>query len=503
MPTRVSRPLVRARGEVPRFRRRLTAAFVLVAASAAGMLALVTYTLAAGYRVRSFESRCHEEAELALALAPDELSESSFERLQGAYESRTGASTIARSAAGIYTSAPDLREGDIPAALRDPPDDEGLVSGDTTVDGVDRYVLAASRQGDEYWFFFSREPVQSSLAELRVVLAVSWLVTVAGAALIGDVMSRRTLRPVREASEAARSLAAGLLETRLSGGSDDEFGTWSSSFNQMAAALQQTIDELERAARREKQFTADIAHELRTPLTSLAAAASVLAEEAHALSDRPRRAAELVVTQVNRMRDLVLELLELARTDAGSEPLEMERLQVVRVLRAVVDPVLVARGRGSEEVRIDAEAGVVVDADRSRVRRILTNLVDNALVHGAPPVEVRACRNGLVVEIEVHDHGPGLSDVDPRRLFDRFAKSDRSRAGGGTGLGLAIAAGHAAAMGWKIDARNDPAGGAVFRVTVPATRPLAEDRSEEVEEVPSGPSTARAEAASGRVRRGR
>ncbi|HJR26954.1 MAG TPA: HAMP domain-containing sensor histidine kinase [Acidimicrobiales bacterium] len=446
----------------PRFRRRLTAAFVLVAATGAGVLGIITYTLSAAYRMQTFEGRSRDEAELALALAPEDLTETSFERLQAAYESRTGASTIARTSAGEYTSAADLHGEDIPANLQDPPSD-AIAEGHTEINGVERFVLASRRSGTDYWFFFSTDPVHESLRDLRVVLGVAWLITAGAGAVVGSWFARRVLAPVRAASSAARSLASGLLETRLDGGGDDEFGAWTASFNDMAAALQQTIEQLTRAAERERQLTAEVAHELRTPLTGMAASSSLLREEVDRLTERGSRAAQILLDDVDRLRDLVLELLELARMDAGAEPTDLEPLDVERSVEAVV-----RAADGADDVVIAIPPGLRVRADRARLSRVLGNLLENAVRHGSPPVEISASQEGARISVRIRDHGPGIG-ADPDRLFDRFAKSDRSRAAGGSGLGLAIAAGHAAAMSAELRAANSPDGpGAVFTLRLPS-----------------------------------
>jgi signal transduction histidine kinase len=433
---------------------------VLVGAAAAGVLAVVTYAVSTGYRTRTFEDRSRAEVRVALALAPDELTESTFARLQAAYESRTGASTIARSRSGYFSSSPGLGEEDIPRELRQPLAGE-LMTDRARIDGVDRYVVGARHRDDAYWFFFSRQPVEQSLRDLRTVLGVGWLATAAGAALVGRWVARRTLQPVREASDAAQAMAAGLLETRLKDGGADEFGAWSASFNEMADALQDTIDQLRAAAERERRFTADIAHELRTPLTTITASASLLEEDLERLPEPARRAARLLIDEAGRLRNLVLELLELARIDAGAEATLNEPLDVAEALEAVVVPV-VAAADASDVVRIDTSPDLTVEADRARLRRVVGNLVENGLRHGAPPVEVTARAEGPWVRIEVRDHGPGLEGADPASLFDRFVKADRARTGGGTGLGLAIAAGHAEAMHGELTADDHPAGGARF-----------------------------------------
>lgn len=451
----------------PRFRRRLTAAFVIVAAVAAGTLAVLTYLLSTEYRNRTFESRSRDEVRLALALAPRELNETAFARLQAAYEARSGASTLARSAAGYYSSAPGLGEDDIPPSLRSP--GRSLQSVDASVDGVDRYVVAAQHEDEEYWFFFSREPVEQSLNDLRTVLGVGWVLTVAGASLVGRTVARRTLQPVRQAAEAARSFAAGLLETRLEDRGDDEFGAWSTSFNEMAEAVQTMIEQLQAAAERERQFTADVAHELRTPLTTLSASAALLDDDIGSLPEPARRSASLMVEEVHRLRNLVLELLELARIDAAAESPVTEPLELAPAIDAVVAPAVAGAGADDAAVQVDAAPGLVVAADRARFRRVLGNLVENALRHGAPPVQITARADGRWAVIEVRDHGPGLQVADPAVLFDRFVKLDRARTSGGSGLGLAIAAGHTATMGGHLEASDHPDGGARFLLRLPIT----------------------------------
>jgi signal transduction histidine kinase len=455
-----------------RFRRRLTAAFVLVAAAAAGILAVVTYALSTEYRNRTFEDRSGTEVRVALALAPEALSEATFARLQAAYESRTGASTVARSDAGYFSSSPGLGEEDIPSAL-EPPGRGEVTTADARIDGVERFVVAARHNDDEYWFFFSREPVEQSLRDLRTVLGVGWLATTLGAALVGRWVARRTLQPVREASDAARALAAGLLETRLEDRGADEFGAWSAAFNEMADALQETIDQLRAAAERERRFTADIAHELRTPLTTITASASLLEEDLDRLPEPARRSARLLIAEAGRLRNLVLELLELARIDAGAESVSNEPLDVADALDAVVAPLLAATSAPGGAVRIDASPALTVEADRARLRRVVGNLVENGFRHGAPPIEVTAREDGPWVRIEVRDHGPGLQGADPRALFDRFVKADRARSRDGTGLGLAIAAGHAEAMHGELTADDHPSGGARFVLRLRRSEPAA------------------------------
>src|SRR5206468_1201339 len=137
------------------------------------------------------------------------------------------------------------------------------------------------------------------------------------AALAGVVLARSALRPVARASEAAHSLAEGLLETRLPVEGTDEFGAWAQSFNEMAAALEAKIAELQAAQARERRFTADVAHELRTPVTALMGEAALLREHLAQMPPESRRPAELLIGDVARLRRLVEDLMEVSRFDAG------------------------------------------------------------------------------------------------------------------------------------------------------------------------------------------
>ncbi|HEX7167904.1 MAG TPA: HAMP domain-containing sensor histidine kinase [Acidimicrobiales bacterium] len=449
-----------------RFRRRLTGAFVLVAAVSAGVVASVTFLLAREYRWRNVRNTTMHEARVALALAPRELDAEGFERLRAAYEPRTEADMVAAGRTGEFSSSPALTLADVPRALRgeDAPAESTGVR--TSVAGRDMLVIGAQGPaGTRYYFFFSVDQVQDSLSELARVSVAGWALTVAVAGAIGQIVARTTLRPVGDVAGAAEAIAAGDLSARLPVASDDEFGALASSFNHMADEVQALVAKLEEAAHRQRQFTADVAHELRTPLTGMSATASVLAEMLDDLPQEARRSANVLIADVRRLRDLVMELLELSRLDAETEPLNVEPLRVADAVDAVLRG---AELRRDAHVSVDAHHDVVVAAEPVRLRRILGNLIDNAIVHGDGPVTVRARRVGTNAVIDVFDDGPGIDEDDLPRVFDRFYKSDHSRAKGGSGLGLAIARQHALAQGGDLTVSNEPGGGARFSLVLPS-----------------------------------
>lgn len=456
---------------VPRFRTRLSAAFVLVAGVTSGLLALGSFLTIKEYRYRTFSGHAEDVARLGLLSAPGEPSEVSlagFESLLDEFRARAGFETVARIGDLVYSSSSELGASDIPASLRPLPEPGELAQTTVTVRGTPYLVVGGAPLGgtSELFFFFHRSDLVESLRQFGNVLAVGWLASVAFAALVGQVVARRTLRPVARAAEAAQSLADGLLETRLPAPADDEFGAWAQSFNRMAGALEEKIQALSAAAARERRFTADVAHELRTPLTGMSSAASLLGEELESLPKMGRRPAELLIDDVRRLEGLVLELLELARIDAGQDDVQCEALSVPEAVRAVLSP-----WGGEGRVRATVPDGLMVVADRARFKRVVSNLVANALDHGGGHAEVIGRAENGTVALDVLDRGPGLSEEDIGRVFERFYKADSARARGGSGLGLAIALEQARAQGGSIEAANREGGGARFTFRLAAAPP--------------------------------
>jgi signal transduction histidine kinase len=446
------------------FRTRLSAAFLLVAAITSALLSVGSYFTIQEYRLRSFTRHADEAARLGMLSAPRDLSLANFEDLLGEFRTRAGVESVALVGDVAYSSSPEITAADIPTALPRPVERGELMHAHTTVGGIPYLVVAGApvAGGSQLFFFFDRRDLLDSLRQFRNVLAIGWLVALATAYVIGRRVARRTLRPVARAADAAQALAEGLLQTRLPSTTDDEFGAWAQSFNRMAAALEDKIEALSAAAEREKRFTADVAHELRTPLTGMSSAASLLSEEMDSLPPAGRRSAELLIADVHRLQGLVLELLELARLDAGQDDVHLEALS----LREAVGAVLRAED-GRSPVRTDIGADLTVMADRVRFRRVVTNLVANAAVHGGGEVEVVARPDGDFVALDVLDRGPGLVDGETELVFQRFHKADTARAQGGSGLGLAIALEHARAQGGSLEAANRDGGGARFTLRLP------------------------------------
>lgn len=296
--------------------------------------------------------------------------------------------------------------------------------------------------------------------------------------------SRRVLRPVRRLAQAAQRMSGGDLSVRIQTHGRDELARLVTSFNSMAAALEDKVGELQRMEARARQFAGDVSHELRTPLTAMTAVADMLGE--HPGLDGDTAAASVLVRQeIFHLGRLVEDLIEISRFDAGTAQLVIDDTDIATALSGCL------RTRGWTDVSADVPAGLTARLDRRRFDIIVANLVGNALRHGSPPVTVTArahpqSRGGGHLTLEVRDHGPGLPEAAIPHVFDRFYKADTARARSeGSGLGLAIAWENARLHGGHIEARNHPGGGAmftaslplVFTAAAPCTGPVAGHRS--------------------------
>lgn len=357
----------------------------------------------------------------------------------------------------------------LPADLRQRVANGELAYAWTTVAGAPSLVIGgrAGSDGPVVYFIRDVKDLEEALAQLRLALVVGSLILILLALLVARVIARGVLAPVEAAGRAAERLEHGDLSARVPVTSDDEFGTWAERFNRMADALADTIGRLEEAEAQNRRFVADVAHELRTPLAALVAEASILREHLDELPTESRRAGELLVADVGRLRTLVDDLMEVSRFDAGAEVIANEPVDLGRLVGSVA-----AARLPSASLDLPAEP-VVIETDPRRLERILGNLLDNAREHAAgAPVEVSLAAGVDEIVLAVADRGPGVPPDRLDRIFERFYKADPSRHGGSSGLGLAIAAEHAALLGGRLTAINRPDGGLRIEFRLPVTGSL-------------------------------
>jgi signal transduction histidine kinase len=447
-----------------RFRLRFVLVFVVVAGVSCGTLAASTFVLASHYRRRSFTDRAVREAQLHVGLAPQPLTPAVAREAALLFDRAGGEDVVVVTADGSVFGSSGLGLADIPQALRRHARAAVVQSASTRVHGRRALVVKRSTDGAQWFFVFDEADLNDGLGQLGEVLAAGWLLVVVAAALVGTAVARRTLRPVKAAGDAALAIAEGLLDTRLPVGPDDEFGRLARYFNEMAAALEAKILALSEAHERELRFTANVAHELRTPLAAAVNAAAVVESRLHEVPESVRRPIELVIGDVHRLRRLALDLLELARLDAGQEEVANEVLSLPALVEAVR-----RTGGWDDVIEVNAEPLWVV-ADRRRLERVVTNLFSNAIEHGASPIAATIFSDGDHGVLELHDAGPGIPVEQRDAVFERFFKADGARSGAGVGLGLSIAAQHTKAMSGTLSVDPSEARGATFRLRLPASR---------------------------------
>lgn len=327
--------------------------------------------------------------------------------------------------------------------------------------------------GDYYqlYYLFPLSNEQQTMRLVQRTLIGGGLVLVALVASVAGLVTRRVVLPVRRAAAAAKRLSAGRLDERLRVRGADDLAALATSFNDMAANLQDKLRELEELSMVQRQFVSDVSHELRTPLATIRMAADLLHEARGQLDPSGARSAELLQTQVDRFQNLLEDLLEISRYDAGAATLDAEAVDVCDLIRRSADDAQqLAERRGCRiEFRLPAEA-CVAEVDRRRVERVLRNLLVNAVEHGeGNDVVVTAAADRDALAVVVRDRGLGLRPGQEQLVFQRFWRADpaRARTSGGTGLGLAIALEDVRLHGGWLQARGRPGAGSLFRLTLP------------------------------------
>ena len=450
-----------------RLRRRLMFAFALVAGLSAAILAVSSYLIVREARLSDSVDRGLEQGRFNLVLAGDSLgahpTPTQTSELLDAYERRGAFSVVGRTDGRSFSSSLSLGPAQVPADLKRLVTNGQLAYERERINGTP-YLVVGGRvpsSNTVLYYFFSEQRLWDELGQLRNILLYVLGGVVLLGALVGALLARRMLRPVARASVAAHSLAEGLLDTRLPVESKDEFGAWAASFNEMADALEAKITALSQAQARERRFTSDVSHELRTPLTALVAEASLLSEHLDAMPEEARRPAELLVNDVARLRDLVEDLMEISRLDAGEARVRAEPVDIGSLVATAV-----RSRRWDDRVSIDRD-DVVLTTDPRRLERIVANLIGNALEHSGRDVSVRVGMDGLGAFVEVTDTGPGIPPDRLLHVFDRFYKADSSRAGPGSGLGLAIALENARLLGGDLDVWSEVGRGTRFTLRLP------------------------------------
>jgi two-component system sensor histidine kinase MtrB len=341
---------------------------------------------------------------------------------------------------------------------------------------------------------------------IRNTVIITGLALVVLLAVMAALITRLVVNPVRDAARTAQRLSAGLLDQRMTVRGEDDLALLAASFNQMAVNLQRQIVRLEEMSRLQRRFTSDVSHELRTPLTTVRMAADLLYTSRDDLDPLMARSAELLNAELDRFEELLTDLLEISRFDAGFAVLDAEPTDLVAILERVIDRLGSLAEHAGVPVRLVAPTTpVIAEVDPRRVERVLRNLVGNAIEHSeGNPVVVTLGSDESAAAVTVRDFGVGLKPGEEKLVFNRFWRADPSRARqtGGTGLGLSISLEDARLHGGWLEAWGEHGRGAQFRLVVPlraggrlssAPLPLIPESDESV--APVSPEATKPEAA--------
>lgn len=330
------------------------------------------------------------------------------------------------------------------------------------VDGEPLLAVAVPVQpaGAVYVELFPLTVLDATLNSLSVVLAGTAALATALAAAVGRWAAQRTLRPLTALVAAAGEVASGRLDTRLDAAGDPDLAPLADAFNDTTGALRARVE-------RDARFASDVSHELRSPVTTMANAAELLDNRRAELSPQGQEALTLLLTEVDRFRALVEDLLEVSR-DAQETEVCTAPVPLADLVRVVAD-----RTAGRPVTRVDpAAAQVLVEVEPRRVDRIVGNLVRNADLHGGGVCDVVVQRTGPWLRITVRDEGPGIPAAERGRVFERFFRGAASRGGApGSGLGLPIVEQHVRACGGIVRIEDAASRGTAFVVELP----VAED----------------------------
>jgi two-component system, OmpR family, heavy metal sensor histidine kinase CusS len=306
--------------------------------------------------------------------------------------------------------------------------------------------------------------LDANLARTALLLGVFSLLIVIGGAVLAHWLTGRVLLPVRRIAAMARSLSQDDLHRRVDlAVPNDELGELVETFNGMLARLEASFESLRR-------FTADASHELRSPLT-------FMRSELEGTRARPRtpeeyeRVLDEMETEVEHMSRLVDRLLILARADAGALRPARVPVDAADFLQEAGARWSATAERSGTHIEVESPELGTIAADPDLLRRILDNLLENAIRHAPPDsvVRVTGAREAGSLRVDVSDQGPGIPAAFRERIFDRFARLDgaRARDAGGAGLGLALSRAIAKSHGGSLELVSRDGGGATFRLLLP------------------------------------
>jgi heavy metal sensor kinase len=321
-------------------------------------------------------------------------------------------------------------------------------------EGAHRYVVAVGAPLEE-----SIEQWRTLLQACLIGIPLALLFAVGGGLWLG----RHGLRPLTSMAAEAQAITATTLDARLT------VPPAAAELERLAVSFNTVLDRLGTALSTQRRFMADASHELRTPISIMRTAADVTLSQPARDETEYREALSAVAQQASRLTRLVDDMLVLARADGGGYPMVWSSVNLAEVVDGCVRE-LTSRA-GEKRITVSAVlTPAVIRGDEALLRRMVGNLLGNALIYTPPggSVDVALARSNGRVDVRIADTGPGVPEQDRERVFERFVRLDPARAAGGAGLGLAIARWVAEAHGGGVRIVSTGPGGTVFAASLPS-----------------------------------
>ena len=461
-------------------RGRLTLFWVAVLAAALAVVGGLIYVLLAQALYSRIDDNLRAVTQIATTSLTNDLAEG--QDYADAAQSTAAELSSRQQMLAIYDTTGRLlaeggRDSDLEIALPDistiPADEVMLLTVIEAADDDDRHRLAIRRvsipPADTPYLVVvgsSLEPTDEELESLRDVLAYVIPIALVLAGVGGWFLARQSLAPVSTMAERARHIGADDLSARLPVANPrDELGRLAATFNDL-------LNRLEASLTQQRQFMADASHELRTPVATSRTAATVALQQVHRTEQDYRETLGIIEQQTIRLTRIVEDMFTLARADAGSYPVHRTPMYLDEVVDDVVRAARVLADTKHVSIELAGIQSASFTGDEELVRRLIGNLLDNAIRH-APPrstVQVHLKEHDTSYVLSVSDAGDGIPPESQPYIFERFYRGDAARtpSAGGAGLGLALARWVARAHGGDVTLVHSSPEGTTFEAVLPS-----------------------------------
>lgn len=313
--------------------------------------------------------------------------------------------------------------------------DEKNGSGSKKVLAYARFLSAEKGREVVLYIFSPLYPVDSTISILRTQLVYVSIISVIIAFLLSIFLSSRISKPIREITSEASNLAKGEFNFEPS-------TKHYTQIRHLAETLSKAAFDLKKSEKMQKDVLANISHDLRTPLTMIKSYAEMLKDLSWENPEKREKHLKVIIDESDRLEMLVSEIIELSAIQSGNQELVCEKFNLNELIIETLKRKEILLGKDNYHFELQAASEAEIFADRSKIDRVLNNLIDNAIKYVGEDrrVILRVFKYGSKVRVEVSDNGAGIAQEEQAMIWERYGKSSENHARKvkGTGLGLAI-----------------------------------------------------------------